>query len=372
MDMPPPRMDFKSKHRVRVAIVGGGIAGLACAKSLGQRGADVTVFEAASAGQGALWASGGMLAGGFECAESRASPAFAALAKRGMALWSGWAEELGVAEIGYRVGGVVCPAANAAGHAWLDGLVDRAEALDIPIQGIRAISDGLHASRTICFPGDGELDNRLLGPRLVAFLREAAVTIHENCFVERLSAKGDGLRVEATTGSNNFDHVILATGNAGNEFAKIEPSLSAIRPVKGQMLSLEGQGLNILFCLRAQNAYVSQKADGRFVIGATSEPGQNDLDVDAAAIAELRAKAESWLPALGGMSLRESWAGIRPGTLDDMPILGRGAQDGVHLALGLYRNGVLIAPAVGEMIADAVLNGAALPAEFAASRFDQR
>ncbi|QNL19040.1 FAD-binding oxidoreductase [Hyphobacterium sp. CCMP332] len=92
-------MDFKSKSRVGVAVIGGGIAGLACAKALLERGAEVTVYEAGTAGQGALWASGGMLAGGFECAESNASPAFVSLAHRGMALWSDWTRDLGEADI---------------------------------------------------------------------------------------------------------------------------------------------------------------------------------------------------------------------------------------------------------------------------------
>ena len=108
------------------------------------------------------------------------------------------------------------------------------------------------------------------------------------------------------------------------------------------------------------------------MIGATSEPGKYDTDTDDTVIEALRRNAEHWLPGLDGLKLTGSWAGIRPGTPDNLPILGPGALPGVYLALGLYRNGVLLAPAVGELMADAILSGTALPADFGAARFFQR
>ena len=365
-------MDFKSKPRDRIAIAGGGIAGLACAKALLNRGAAVTVYEAGAAGQGALWASGGMLAGGFECAEANASPAFAELARRGMALWSDWAEDLGAARIGYRVGGVISPASDGAGLDWLDVLAERAGQLDIPYRRLRRLPERVRARAAIEFPADGELDNRLLGPCLAACVREAGGHILERTNVTALATDGDRVRVETHEASHDFDAVILATGVAGQVLQPAEPALSAIWPVKGQMLSLEGEGERLAFCLRARNAYVSQKPDGRLVIGATSEPGKYDTDTDDTAIEALRRNAEHWLPGLDGLKLTGSWAGIRPGTPDNLPILGPGALPGVYLALGLYRNGVLLAPAVGELMADAILSGTALPADFGAARFFQR
>lgn len=361
-------MDFKSKHRVRIAIVGGGIAGLACAKALLNRGADVTVYESGTAGQGALWASGGMLAAGFECSESNVTPAFAELARRGMALWSDWAEALGADKIGYRVGGVLSPASEPAELDWLEAMGERAEKLGIPYRRANRIPESVRALSAIEFQEDGELDNRLLGPCLAAFVKEAGGRIHKRKAVTGLSQASSGIRVETGAGSRVFDAVILATGASGRALHEAEPALAAIRPVKGQMLSLQGEGLRLSFCLRAKNAYVSQKTDGRFVIGATSEPGKHDTHVDDAAIAKLGQNAERWLPALEGMTLSESWAGIRPGTEDDLPVLGAGALPGVFLALGLYRNGVLLAPAIGELIAEAILSGKPVEPEFRAAR----
>ncbi len=353
--------------------MGGGITGLACAKALLNRGAGVTVYEeSGSPGQGALWASGGMLAGGFESAEADVSQVFAALARRGMALWAEWAEDMGQARIGYRVAGIVSPESDAAGRGWLEGMAARAEKLDIPYRYMTQLPEGIRARSAIVFPEDGELDNRLLGPRLVAFIRAAGGQILERMRVTEVSPQRDGIRIESLAGRRIFDAVILATGIAGGNLLSAEPVLNAVHPVKGQMLSLEGRERSLTFCLRAKNAYVSQKPDGRFVVGATSEPGKRDAHVDEAAISVLRQNAESWLPALEGMRITECWSGIRPGTQDDRPILGPGTLPGVFLALGLYRNGVLLAPAVGELIANTILSGAAIPQEFQAARFSQR
>jgi len=348
------------------------MAGLACAKALVQRVADVTIYEAGAAGRGALWASGGMLAGGFECAEANASQAFTKLAQRGMALWSDWATELGTGNIGYRVGGVVSPASSDDELDWLDTMAENAQALGIACRRDIDLPDGLQARKAICFPEDGELDNRLLGPRLVAFLREAGATIHEHQSVVSLTSENGNVCVVTPSGHHYFDAVVIATGSDACDLAGVEPALKRLHPVKGQMLSLEGAGSVLPFCVRAQNAYISQKQEGRFVIGATSEPGLSDVQVDSTAINALRHRAECWLPALTTMRLGESWAGLRPGTPDGQPMLGAGTLPGVFIALGLYRNGVLLAPAVGEMIADVVMSGINTPLEFASSRFELR
>ena len=367
MDVASIAMEFKSKTRMRIAIIGGGIAGLACAKVLLERGAGVSVFDAQTAGHGALWASGGMLAGGFECAESGASPAFASLAHRGMTLWSDWARELGKADIGYRQGGVVSPAMSESDFDWLDAMAARAERLDIACRRDIEIPEGLQARRAICFPNDGELDNRLLGPRLVAFIREAGGIFHEYRPVSGFRSQDGGVHI----GDRTYDAAIIATGAARN-LTDAEPALNDILPVKGQMLSVEPRNHSLPFCLRAQNGYVSQKQDGRIVIGASSEPKKSDIIVDQAVIDEMFGRAQSWLPMLKGQNVTDSWAGVRPGTRDAMPMLGPGTQPGIFLALGLYRNGVLLAPAVAEMMADAMLSGRNVPAEFLADRFNQR
>lgn len=364
-------MTVKSTSRARIAIVGGGIAGLSCAFELSRRGLTPTVFEAGRAGEGALWASGGMLAGAFESAESDAVPTNAALARRGLELWSDWSELLGQETIGYRSAGSLSPASGAAGRAWLARLSAAAGR-----HGFRAVPvappEGMTADAALHFPDDGELDNRLLGPRLVFVLRAAGAIVHENRAVTAINAN-TGSAIELACGADkmHFDAAILSTG-CDTGLAHVDPAFDSILPVRGEMLSVGAQGLTLPSCIRAQKVYLSQKPDRRIVIGATSEAGCNRLAVDSDAINGLRDRAERLLPGLVGATEIERWAGIRPGTRDGQPILGESLMPGVFLALGLYRNGVLFSPAVAEVLADAVLGGQSVSASFSPRRFDER
>ncbi|WP_420431817.1 NAD(P)/FAD-dependent oxidoreductase [Hyphobacterium sp.] len=364
-------MTVKSTSRARIAIVGGGIAGLACAFELSRRGLVPTVIEAGRAGEGALWASGGMLAAAFESAESDASPDMAALARRGLELWRDWSELLEQDAIGYRSAGSVSPASGAAGRAWLERLSATASRLGFRADPVTPPT-GIKADAALRFPEDGELDNRLLGQRLVSALRAAGVKVHENRAVTAIEEM-TGSGVELTCGADKmrFDAAVLSTGH-DTRLATVDPACNAILPVRGEMLSVGAQGLTLPGCIRAQAVYLSQKPDRRIVIGATSEAGSSDLAVDSDAISILRDRAVALFPGLAGAPEVERWAGIRPGTRDGHPILGESSTPGVFLALGLYRNGVLFSPAVAEVLADAVLGGRPVAASFSARRFDER
>jgi glycine oxidase len=365
-------MNDKSQSRVRIAVLGGGVAGLACAWELLRRGANVCVYEAERAGRGALWASGGMLAGGFECAEAKSGAVFVALAQRGMALWHGWSKELGPAAIGFRAAGVMVPASINSEKRHLEALRVCAASQGIKTVLSSDIPSDIKAGIGLCFPDDGELDNRLLGCRLADAVRSAGGRIREQTRVRGLSPAQNGVEVRTANEFDHFDQVVLATGHEIEGLVDIEPALQHIRPVKGQMLALAPGDVDLPFCLRAPDIYMSQKCDGRIVIGASSEIDRNDAAVDGMIINDLRARAERWVPSLKRQVELERWAGIRPSTSDGLPILGPGQFPGIHLALGLYRNGVLLAPAVAELVADSVMSGHEVPTKFRADRFHSR
>ncbi|GJL97758.1 MAG: hypothetical protein DHS20C06_15750 [Hyphobacterium sp.] len=228
----------------------------------------------------------------------------------------------------------------------------------------------VNARTGLYFPDDGELDNRLLGPRLVEAVRAAGGQIREQARVLALTPSLGGIDVQTAVHSDRFDQVVLATGHTIDGLVDIEPAVREIRPAKGQMLALSPGHIDLPFCLRSPDIYLSQKSDGRIVIGASSEFDRNDAAVDGSIIDELRLRAERWITSLGLQTEIERWAGVRPSTSDRHPILGAGKLPGVHLALGLYRNGVLLAPAVAELVADSVLSGKNVPAEFQAGRFN--
>ncbi|WP_421792107.1 NAD(P)/FAD-dependent oxidoreductase [Hyphobacterium sp.] len=362
-------MSFKLNPRMKVAIAGGGIAGLACAYVLLQRGAAVSLFEAGQVGRGALWASGGMLAGGFECAAHNAPPDLAELSRRSMSLWHQWAQELGPDRIGFRASGVLASALTSVEQGWLDGLAAYAKAHGFRTQSAKPETAGLNAETALIFNQDGELDNRRLGPVLADAVRQFGGQVYENTPVIGVDING-GVVVQHARGAFEADAVILATGHEAAQLAGFEPALSQLIPVKGQMLSVEATHLNLPACVRAIDVYLSQKPGGRVVIGATSETGVCDDQVDPAAIAALRDRANLLLPGLKEQTELERWCGIRPGTRDGLPIFGAGQTGGVFLATGLYRNGVLLAPAVAESMADMILTGASGMSALSPSRFE--
>jgi len=352
---------------LRITIAGGGVTGLACALELARRGAGVTVLEAsAKAGEGAMARSGGMLAQGFESANEALGTVFTGLAAQALSLWPAWAAGIETASgltTGFRQAGSIAPAMKPDDDAWLAGLAARAEA-----QGIEAVrldvlearqlepglGDGLTSA--LHFPGDGEVDNRALGPALVAACEAEDVEILTNARFD------DPADVEA-------DRIILATGWFASLAADRVPELAAIQPVKGEMIAFGGGGLTLSQSLRGSEIYLSQKADGRIVAGATSVPGETGLDVTTRARTRLQTAAARMLPALGRQAVIDQWAGIRPGTPDGLPLIGASSVPKIALALGVFRNGVLLAPAVAKVMADYVLDGIEPDPAFAPGRF---
>lgn len=351
----------------KIAIAGGGVTGLACALELARRGAQVTVFEAgAAAGEGAMARSGGMLAQGFESANEALGAPFTGLAAQALSLWPDWAggiESASGQSIGFRQAGSIAPAMKPEDDSWLATLAARAAA-----QGIEAVhldatearklepglGDGLQSA--LHFPGDGEVDNRALGSALVAACKAAGVEIVTHTRFD------DPENVEA-------DRIILATGWFASLAAERLPELAAIQPVKGEMIAFAGTGLALAQSVRGSEIYLSQKPDGRVVAGATSEPGVTGLDVTTRARTKLQAAAARMLPALSRKAVIDQWAGIRPGTPDGLPLLGASSDSRIALALGVFRNGVLLAPAVAHLMADYVLDGVEPDAAFAPARF---
>lgn len=366
-------MSVKSHSNNSVAVIGGGIAGLACAFALVNRGAKVTVFERDRAGQAALWASGGMLAGVFESAEANAVDPFVMLARRGLELWHDWATELDAEAIGYQPCGTLSPARGRKQSAWLDDLAQSARRQGFRVETPGPMPSWLSADRSVLFPDDAALDNRKLGPCLVDYLRRRGVEIREGVRIDEISSDISGeVFIKAAGEIHRFYRAVWATGYDPVNKNSNDPAERAVYPVKGQMVSLRAPGLRIEHCVRARDVYISQKTDGRIVIGATSEPNRDDLTVRNGAIKGLRKRAAKLIPALKKADEVERWAGIRPATPDGLPVIGYGRMPGVCLANGLYRNGVLFSPAVAELVVASVFHEGKTPEPFSPWRFAER
>ena len=127
-----------------------------------------------------------------------------------------------------------------------------------------------------------------------------------------------------------------------------------VRPRKGQMLYVQPQFGLLQHVLRAPEVYIVPRSSGKILIGATVEDVGFDKSVDPSAIQQLLNAAEKYLPELASAPITHSWAGLRPGTPDDLPIIGPTDASRVFVATGHFRNGILLAPITAQIMADLV------------------
>jgi glycine oxidase len=166
------------------------------------------------------------------------------------------------------------------------------------------------------------------------------------------------------------DAVVLAAGAWSGEARWLpEHARPAVRPVKGQIVELRARD-GVPPCRRivaSERVYLVPREDGRLIAGATVEEQGFDTAVTAGGVHELLREAYRLLPDVAEMELLEAAAGLRPGTPDNLPLIGRGALDGLLLACGHYRNGILLAPITADAVT-ALLEDDELPEPVAAAR----
>jgi glycine oxidase len=212
---------------------------------------------------------------------------------------------------------------------------------------------------------ENSVDPHLLMRAMVAACTRRSITIHAHTNVTNFHALNKGVDgVEVVTDSGRF--LAKNAVNCQGAWAGMP-----VRPRKGQMLYLQPSEAVFSRVLRAPEVYLVPRSSGQILVGATVEDVGYDKAVNPAAIEQLHRDASKYLPELASAALIKSWAGLRPGTPDDLPILGQTDTRNVFIATGHFRNGILLAPATASVMAD-LLNGKTAEidlAPFSASRF---
>lgn len=374
-------------HAHDVVVVGGGIIGLVGAWRAAQRGLRAAVADPEPGG-GAARVAAGMLAPvtevqygeqallEFNLAAARRYPSFVAEL-----------EEVTGLGLGYRTCGTLAVALDADDRAQLRELHAFQQSLGLASQWLGGrecrrlepmLAPGVHGGLRV--DGDHQIDPRRLAAALlraceltgVEFLRSWVARVE----VADERAHGvvleDGTRVAA-------GQVVLAAGSLSGRIAGLPArALPPVRPVKGQVLRLQVPPAYAPFLSRTVRAvvrgghvYLVPRENGELVVGATTEEMGWDTTVTAGGVYELLRDAHELLPGITELPLTETRAGLRPGTPDNGPLLGPGALDGLVLATGHHRNGVLLTPLTGDVLAD-VLTGSEVPPQarpFSPDRF---
>ncbi|RKU06144.1 glycine oxidase ThiO [Candidatus Poribacteria bacterium] len=358
----------------KIIIIGGGVIGLGIGWQLAKAGATVTLYERAEAGRAASWAAAGMLA---PLAEAHSEePELLKLGCQSLDRYPQWAAELEAdaeMSIGYRVEGTLIVGLEPDDTHQLRHLYEAQRQLRLDVNWLngreaRDIESALspRVTAAIHCASDYQVDNRRMVTALQCAYQAFGGVLHEKSDIESIIIKnGIATGVQVHGDFQEADIVVLSAGCWSAQIAGIPDAiLPPVRPVKGQMLALqmeEGIAINsVIRTVRARypmSVYLVPRADGRLIVGATSEEMGFDTRLTVGGVFELLRGAWEAVPGVYELPILETWTGLRPGSRDNAPILGKTPIENLIYATGHYRNGILLTPITAYEIAKLILTG---------------
>ncbi len=362
--MPAEAKSLTEKRSYDAIVVGAGVIGLSCAWRASQRGARVIVLDRAEPPAGATRVAAGMLApvGELTFGEPELLELTLAAAQRYPDFIAELESATGVAT-GYVRRGALHIALDSDEAAELRRVHELQRQLGLGAQWLpprrcRELEPGLTPSFNggVHAAGEAAIDPRSLTAALLAGLASVGVEVWSDTEVDEALIEGERLvGVRAGGAELRGAAVVLAAGAWSGCAEWLPPDARPpVRPVKGQIVELRcrAEGTACGRILSSERVYLVPREDGRLIVGATVEERGFDTAVTAGAVHELLREAYRLLPEVAEMELVEAMAGLRPATPDNLPLIGPGALDGLLLATGHFRNGILLAPLTAERVAE--------------------
>jgi glycine oxidase len=366
-----------------VVVVGGGVIGLAVARALSLRGLrDVLLIERNGLGAEASFAAAGMLA---PQAEADCADEFFYLACESRDLYPAFAAALHVEsgiDVELETTGTLYLAFTEHDANEVDKRYQWQSEAGLAVERLtaaaaRSLEPAISAKvlGALKFPLDMQVENRRLINALAVSNEKFGVRMVTNTTVESLTIiRGCVAGVETSRGYVATENVVIASGawasmlKAGD---KALPDLG-IEPVRGQMLSFAARPQVSRHVVYSPRGYIVPRNDGRLLAGSTTEKVGFDKRVTDQGIQSIMSAAIEISPQILKLPLSASWAGLRPRAADDLPVIGACAEiEGIWYATGHYRNGILLAPITGELIARAIVDKVVPPvlSTFSPDRF---
>ena len=345
------------------AIAGSGLIGCAVALELSRSGLRVALFDAHDPGREASWASAGILS---PAPESSAMIAMVPLGRASLAMYPDFiasVEEISGLPTGYRAKGTVEALFSRHAREELSTIMALHHGLGLKAEALSAddarelepsLSEEIEAA--VLRPEEASVDNRLLSAALLEAAKRSNAQIFAGSSVHSIWREAATCRGFALANGEKIAarHSIIAAGAFSSRIAGAE-EFAPVRPAKGQMVSLRCDAAKIERVLWSRRIYLVPRNDGRILAGATVEHVGFDKTVTASGIHSNLDGAIELVPALAAGRIEETWAGLRPDTPDHLPIIGPTDLDGLLIATGHFRSGVLLTPITARIIGDLVL-----------------
>lgn len=355
-----------------VVVVGGGLVGCAVAHALARRGRRTILIERGRLGTEASRAAAGMVAPQAECDEPGPVLRLGLLSRDAYPAWAAEVSSASGIDVGFRTDGILAVAlssgearALAARARWQRAAGLRAEV--ISTRTARRLAPVLPRVLRLAvhFPDDHRVDNERLVVAVARAARRAGVIVVERTAVVRVATRaGRVAGVETSAGRIAAPVVVNAAGAWAGALALpdgVPPP--PVFPVRGQMFVMRGTPGALAMPLYGRDAYLVPRPDGRVLAGSTREHVGFEKRVTFDAAARILGAAHAIAPGLGDLTFAHAYAGLRPGTPDERPLIGPlPALPGLVYAAGLYRHGILLAPIVARAVAELVVDeGTGMP-----------
>lgn len=316
-----------------IIIAGAGIIGISLALELRDRGARVLVLEEREPGHGASSAAAGMLA----ATDPETPVALRALAAESASMFPEFVERIeadsGISVDFRRQGTIVLgdgPFPKNHQRLSRSALAKLEPDLD----------PGVHPA---FFVAEDAVDPSLLMKAALGAAQANGIEIRPGTKVLKMRAGASGVEIQTDKGRLTSTQAVNCCGAWAG---------APVRPRKGQMLYLRpDQPATMEHVVRSPEVYVVPRSSGKILAGATVEDVGFNTKVEPEVIERLRSSATSYLPQLASAPVIESWAGFRPGTPDNLPLMGHTEEKGVFVASGHFRNGILLAPVTAGAMA---------------------
>ena len=338
-------------------IAGGGVIGASIAFELASEGLSVAVFDAQIPGREASWASAGMIS---PAPENSTMASLLPISLASVRLYPDFlqrVEALSGKTVGYRRDGALDLLLNGTGQSEIDELLAlhrraglRAEALSGPeAREIEpALTGELRAG--VHRPDEASLDNRLLTDAVLEAARRKGVEIFPSNGAKAVWTEGTACRgLHLQNDRVEAKWTVIAAGCFSARIDGVAP-YAPVTPAKGQMMALRCDAVNLKKDLWCGHMYLVPRHDGRIIAGSTVEYAGFDRNVTVAGMQKILTGAISLVPALEAARIEETWAGLRPDSPDHLPILGPTDLDGLLIATGHFRSGILLTPVTARLI----------------------